>query len=233
MHRRSKSNRYDAVAIVEARAPRWPYWRLAASGAVLGALSAFVAPKHSVAPKVTVAPTVAAAPTVDVAPAVDASAIDQAVRNDAAVAAEGAARDVFVADTTIAKAEENAATSPVTNPIKPGLVVPSKYKLPEGYLRYHQATSDGVVTQAILMFSPDHAFVDLNGQPIEVPADRIVRPEQAPYGFPNPTAAVPKPAFDLSVVASADEAGGQIEVAQSPSTSSSDGRLPSQPTLSK
>jgi hypothetical protein len=45
---------------------------------------------------------------------------------------------------------------------------------------------------AILMFHPDHAPVDANGQPIAMPKDRVVPPELAPPGMPLQELEVPK-----------------------------------------
>jgi len=72
---------------------------------------------------------------------------------------------------------------PGTKPVKRGIVVPEDFELPEGYIRHYQTTDDGRRLPAILMFHPDFAPVDANGQPIALPADRIVPPEMAPPGL--------------------------------------------------
>jgi hypothetical protein len=81
---------------------------------------------------------------------------------------------------------------PGTNPIKPGLVVPPNYDLPEGFIRYHQVTDDGRRLEPILMFSPDYEFVDDAGNPVEVPEDGVVPAAMAPQGLPLRALAVPK-----------------------------------------
>jgi hypothetical protein len=95
------------------------------------------------------------------------------------------ARDAIPA--LIAAGEQGGITLfplPGTKPIKRGLIVPDDFELPEGYVRHYQATDDGQRVPAILMFHPDYEFVDGHGQPITVPSDRIVPPEQAPPGMP-------------------------------------------------
>ena len=72
---------------------------------------------------------------------------------------------------------------PGTKPIKRGLVVPDDYPLPEGYVRHYQTTDDGEQLPAILMFHPDYDFVNDRGEPIAVPADRVVPPDLAPPGL--------------------------------------------------
>ena len=71
-----------------------------------------------------------------------------------------------------------------TKPIKLGIVVPDDFELPAGYVRHFQSTDDGERLPAILMFPPDYEWVDANGQPIELPDDRVVPPEMAPPGLP-------------------------------------------------
>jgi len=73
---------------------------------------------------------------------------------------------------------------PGTKPIKRGLLVPDDFELPPGYVRHYQATDDGERVPAILMFHPDYHPVDEHGDPIALPADRIVPPEMAPPGMP-------------------------------------------------
>jgi hypothetical protein len=73
---------------------------------------------------------------------------------------------------------------PGTDPIKRGILVPDDYELPEGYARHHQTTDDGKDVPAILMFSPGYEFIGADGQPIALPADRIVPPNLAPPGLP-------------------------------------------------
>jgi len=73
---------------------------------------------------------------------------------------------------------------PGTKPIKGGILVPEDYELPPGYMRHYQATDDGEPVQAILVFHPDHQPLDEDGQPIPLPADRVVPPELAPPDMP-------------------------------------------------
>jgi hypothetical protein len=111
------------------------------------------------------------------------------------VAAEGGddeepnidARDAIPA--LIAAGEKGGITVfplPGTKPIKRGLVVPDDFPLPEGYVRHYQTTDDGQQLPAILMFHPDYEFVDDKGEPIKVPADRVVPAELAPPGLTRP-----------------------------------------------
>jgi hypothetical protein len=72
---------------------------------------------------------------------------------------------------------------PGTKPIKRGLVVPDDFPLPEGYVRHYQTTDDGEQLPAILMFHPDYDFVNDRGEPIAVPADRVVPADLAPPGL--------------------------------------------------
>jgi hypothetical protein len=73
---------------------------------------------------------------------------------------------------------------PGTKPLKQGLIVPENFELPPGYMRHYQTTDNGQMQKPILMFHPDYKPVDSNGQPIELPANRVVPPEMAPPGMP-------------------------------------------------
>jgi hypothetical protein len=84
-----------------------------------------------------------------------------------------------------------AFAPPGTRPPLVGLAVPEDFELPDGYVRHHQATDDGERIEAILMFAPDRQFVDAAGQPIAIPADRVVPPELAPAGLPIRRIAIP------------------------------------------
>ena len=55
-----------------------------------------------------------------------------------------------------------------------------RFALPEGYVRHYQATDDGQRIEPILMFSPDHEFVDAANRPIAIPKDRVVPPGAGP-----------------------------------------------------
>jgi hypothetical protein len=87
-----------------------------------------------------------------------------------------------------------AFSPPGTRPPLIGLAVPEDFVLPEGYVRHYQATDDGQRIEPILMFSPDHAFVDAANRPIEIPKDRVVPPEFAPPGLPIRRVVIPAPA---------------------------------------
>jgi hypothetical protein len=82
---------------------------------------------------------------------------------------------------------------PGTKPIKRGIVVPDDFDLPPGFVRHYQATDDGERLPAILMFSPDYDWVDAQGKPLVLPADRVVPPELAPPGLPIQMLDVPEP----------------------------------------
>lgn len=77
-----------------------------------------------------------------------------------------------------------AFNPPGTSPPLEGLAVPADFKLPEGYVRHHQVTDEGVPIEPILMFSPDFTLFDAQGRPIAMPANRVVPPELAPPGLP-------------------------------------------------
>ena len=86
-----------------------------------------------------------------------------------------------------------AFSPPGTRPPLIGLAVPEDFPLPEGYVRHYQATDDGQRIEPILMFSPDHEFVDAANQPIAIPKDRVVPPELAPPGLPIRRVVIPAP----------------------------------------
>lgn len=86
-----------------------------------------------------------------------------------------------------------AFNPPGTSPLLEGLAVPADFDLPEGYVRHHQVTDDGVAVEPILMYSPDHEFYDAYGNPVEIPDDRVVPPEGAPHGLPIQRIVTPPP----------------------------------------
>ena len=86
-----------------------------------------------------------------------------------------------------------AFSPPGTRPPLIGLAVPEDFPLPEGYVRHYQATDDGQRIEPILMFSPDHEFVDAANRPIAIPKDRVVPPELAPPGLPIRRVVIPAP----------------------------------------
>lgn len=77
-----------------------------------------------------------------------------------------------------------AFNPPGTSPPLQGLAVPEDYILPPGYVRHYQVTDEGEPLEAILMYSPDLAVVEVDGRPMPVPEDRLVPPELAPPGLP-------------------------------------------------
>jgi hypothetical protein len=87
-----------------------------------------------------------------------------------------------------------AFSPPGTRPPLIGLAVPEGFALPEGYVRHYQATDDGQRIEAILMFAPDRQFVDAAGNPVVIPADRVVPLEFAPPGLPIRRIEIPAPA---------------------------------------
>jgi len=86
-----------------------------------------------------------------------------------------------------------AFSPPGTRPPLVGLAVPEDFPLPDGYVRHHQVTDDGDRIEPILMFAPGRQFVDAAGQPIAVPANRVVPPELAPSGLPIRRVTIPAP----------------------------------------
>jgi hypothetical protein len=103
-----------------------------------------------------------------------------------APARELSAKDVIPMLRAAGEREGIAAFPPPgTKPLKRGIVVPDDYEVPEGYLRHYQATDDGEQLPPILMFDPDYQFLDEQGAPVQLPADRVVPPEMAPPGLPR------------------------------------------------
>ena len=87
-----------------------------------------------------------------------------------------------------------AFNPPGTKPVRLGLAVPEDFALPPGYVRHYQATDDGQRVEPILMFAPDYQPRGADGQPVPLPADRVVPPELAPPGLPIRRISVPAPA---------------------------------------
>ena len=89
-----------------------------------------------------------------------------------------------------------AFNPPGTSPPLVGLAVPEDFVLPEGYVRHHQATDDGQAIEPILMYSPDYEFLDDAGNPVAIPADRVVPASHAPAGLPLRQIRIPPPQPD-------------------------------------
>jgi hypothetical protein len=87
-----------------------------------------------------------------------------------------------------------AFSPPGTSPPLVGLAVPEDFALPKGYVRHHQATDDGQRIEAVLMFAPDFQLTNANGQPVDMPKNRVVPPELAPPGLPLRRIVIPPPA---------------------------------------
>jgi hypothetical protein len=148
-------------------------------------------PETSQAPPPVAAPSPiepgAVAAPADEAPAPGASVLPKAPpppepEEVAAVAAAEAAQPEAPADE--AASGIGLFPPPGTEPLKMGIVVPDDFELPEGYLRHTQVTDDGQELEPILLFHPDYQVFDENGEPMELPQDRIVPPELAPPGMP-------------------------------------------------
>ena len=77
-----------------------------------------------------------------------------------------------------------AFNPPGTSPPLEGLAVPADFALPPGYVRHQQATDEGEIIEAILMFSPDLVLRDAQGRVLPLPENRVVPPEMAPPGLP-------------------------------------------------
>lgn len=86
-----------------------------------------------------------------------------------------------------------AFSPPGTRPPLVGLAVPEEFALPPGYVRHYQATDDGQRIEPILMYAPDHSFLDAAGRPMAIPEDRVVPPELAPPGLPIRRIVIPAP----------------------------------------
>ncbi len=84
-----------------------------------------------------------------------------------------------------------AFNPPGTKPLLVGLAVPEDFALPPGYVRHYQATDDGQRVEPILMFAPDFQPRTADGQPVPIPANRVVPPELAPPGLPIRRISVP------------------------------------------
>ena len=86
-----------------------------------------------------------------------------------------------------------AFNPPGTKPPLIGLAVPEDFPLPPGYVRHYQATDDGQRIEPILMFAPEYQATTPDGQPVAMPANRVVPPELAPPGLPIRRIVVPPP----------------------------------------
>jgi len=71
-----------------------------------------------------------------------------------------------------------------TRPQLTGMIVPDDFELPPGYVRHFQSSDDGQRLPPILMYDPLNPPLDEFGEPIEMPADRVVPTDRAPAGMP-------------------------------------------------
>lgn len=86
-----------------------------------------------------------------------------------------------------------AFNPPGTSPPLEGLAVPADFQLPDGYVRHHQVTDEGVPIEPILMFAPGFTLYDASGRPIAMPDNGVVPPELAPPGLPLRWVRIGKP----------------------------------------
>ncbi|MFN2377831.1 MAG: hypothetical protein ABR538_14950 [Candidatus Binatia bacterium] len=80
---------------------------------------------------------------------------------------------------------------PGTKPLLEGIAVPEDFELPPGYVRHHQTTDDGQPVEPILMYAPDHEFLDAEGRLLAIPEDRVVPADRLPPGLPNRRVQIP------------------------------------------
>lgn len=153
-----------------------------------GAAPAPVAP----APTARIAENVASSPAADaaVAPAapIPSSELAERVRQrreERAVERREKTEAPYTLNPPGEHAGIDAFPPPGTKPIKRGIIVPDDFELPQGYVRHYQTTDDGRSLPPILMFHPDAAGVDENGNPVLAPEQRIVPPDLAPPGLPH------------------------------------------------
>ena len=82
---------------------------------------------------------------------------------------------------------------PGTDPLKPGIIVPEDFDLPEGFVRHYQTDDNGKRLPPILIVHPDYDLVNERGEIVPLPDGRMVPPELAPAGMPIRMLEVPKP----------------------------------------
>ena len=109
-------------------------------------------------------------------------------------AAELQARDVIPA-LVASGAKTGIAVFPLpgTDPLKPGIIVPEDFDLPEGFVRHYQTDDNGKRLPPILIVHPDYDLVNERGEIVPLPDGRMVPPELAPAGMPIRMLEVPKP----------------------------------------
>jgi hypothetical protein len=101
-------------------------------------------------------------------------------------------RELVPSEVPVGEKSGLALFVPGTKPIKRGIVVPEGFELPPGYVRHYQTTDNGQMLEPILTFHPDHQPLDANGQPLQVPENRVVPVEMAPPGMPIVMLEVPE-----------------------------------------
>lgn len=186
----------DGVRVTRTRRPSTFVWGVVVLAVGLGLVARFVG-------RATPAPSASSGPARTGAtpaphPVADPPAAATAAPRDPELADQIRQRRAERRDDRRAKSEspytlnapgENAGMAafppPGSKPIKRGIVVPDDFELPEGYVRHYQTTDDGRRLPPILMFHPDFAGRDANGNPAVAPEDRIVPPELAPPGLPH------------------------------------------------
>jgi hypothetical protein len=176
----------DGVVRVEQRrkgSGKWILWSgLAVTVLCLG-LSAWLVSSPEPVPMVEYEPPVRAEPSAMPAPPLPRAPVRQVAR-PVAQAAPGQ-EPIMTQDDYDSRPKEGIGLyRPGTNPLLQGIVVPEDCELPPGYVRHYQTTDDGQSQRPILMFHPDYTPVDANGQPVEIPASRVVPIELAPPGMP-------------------------------------------------
>jgi len=109
-------------------------------------------------------------------------------------AAELQARDVIPA-LVASGAKTGIAVFPLpgTDPLKPGIIVPEDFDLPEGFVRHYQTDDNGKRLPPILIVHPDYDLVNERGEIVPLPDGRMVPPELAPAGMPIRMLEIPKP----------------------------------------
>lgn len=160
----------------------WLLLAPAAPSAPVPAAASVVPASHDAAPALAARPVVAARAEVAELPSDDPNDLATYFRpgDPEPTGAEviGALHDLGI------RTGLGAFDPPGTSPPLEGLAVPPDYPLPDGYVRHHQVTDEGVAIEPILMFAPDFVLYDADGRPVTLPENRVVPPELAPPDLP-------------------------------------------------